>query len=399
MHNPTLLTVALSLGGLLAMIWLVGGLVLRVARAATLHWAASNATLGIAVMLLYQRGHWPDPITFFGSDVAVLLGYLVMWRGVQVFASRGTSNLEHAAVLFTAVAVLAWLRATPADPAQQAAVLLTAAVSSYAVLRAAFEAYRYLRSDFDLATSVATVLPIVLIGVLLSGRAVLRWLAPGDVPARASTQEAEFGVFLLAALLAQLSQNLSLAGLVIARLIAQIRRLSVSDALTGAANRRRLEEVLAAEMARRRRTGRPLSLLVLDIDHFKQINDAYGHAAGDQALAATAALMRRASRGGDLVARLGGEEFCVVLPETDLAGAATAAERLRSALEQEHVLFEGHRLHLRASFGVAACCGDAPESGSDLLRRADAALYRAKAAGRNRVEVAAGLPLPADPAA
>ncbi|MCM5679313.1 GGDEF domain-containing protein [Schlegelella sp. S2-27] len=392
MHNPTLLMVALSLGALLAAIWLIGGLVLKVARKATLHWAVSNAVLGGAVTLLYQRGHWHDSLAFFGSDVAVLLGYLAVRRGVQVFTSQRPSDLEHAVLLVAGIPALGWLRAMPAVPAQQAAVLLTALLSSYAMWRATQEAYHCMRQDFDRTTSIATVLPIFVIGLLLLGRAVLNWAFPsGGDAVRDATRGAEFGLFLLAAILAQMLQSLSLAGLVIARLIARIRRLSVSDVLTGAANRRRLEDVLGAEMARRRRTGRPLSLAVLDIDHFKHVNDAHGHAAGDAALAATAALMRRLSRTGDLVARLGGEEFCVVLPDTDLAGAAIAVERLRRALEQEMIVFEGKRLHLSASFGVAVC-GPREEGWSDLLKRADAALYRAKARGRNCVETA-----PAEP--
>lgn len=391
MHNPTLLMVALSLGGLLSAIWLIVGLVLKVARTATLHWAFSNAALGGAVTLLYQRGHWHDTLTFFGSDVAVLLGYLAVRRGVQVFTVQRPSDLEHAILLVAGIPVLAWLRALPAIPAQQAAVLLTALLSSYAVCRATQEAYRCMRHDFDRTSSVATVLPIFVIGLLLLGRAVLNWAFPAGDAVRDATRSAEFGLFLLAAILAQMMQSLSLAGLVIARLIARIRRLSVSDVLTGAANRRRLEEVLGTEMARRRRTGRPLSLTVLDIDHFKHVNDAHGHAAGDAALAATAALMRRMSRTGDLVARLGGEEFCVVLPDTDLGGAVIAAERLRRALEQEQIVFEGQRLHLSASFGVAVC-GPREEGWSDLLKRADAALYRAKARGRNCVETAAPEP-------
>ncbi|HZD88187.1 MAG TPA: GGDEF domain-containing protein [Gaiellaceae bacterium] len=154
------------------------------------------------------------------------------------------------------------------------------------------------------------------------------------------------------------------------------------DPLTGIANRRGLEEILAAEIARARRFEHPLGVILLDLDHFKQTNDSFGHAAGDLVLRALGRLLTSSARHGDTVARLGGEEFVVVLPETGVGGARRLAERLRREVEAQAV----RGIRTTASCGVATVvAGDTVDS---LLAAADGALYRAKELGRNRTEVA-----------
>jgi len=152
------------------------------------------------------------------------------------------------------------------------------------------------------------------------------------------------------------------------------------DALTGIANRRALEEALAAEIARARRFHHPLAVVLLDLDNFKRTNDSYGHAGGDLLLRTIARILASAARQGDTVARFGGEEFVVVLPETDLVGARRLAERLRIAIESCRV----DEMRTTASFGVATFAAD--DGILSLLAAADRALYRAKENGRNRVE-------------
>jgi diguanylate cyclase (GGDEF)-like protein len=164
-----------------------------------------------------------------------------------------------------------------------------------------------------------------------------------------------------------------------------IRQLSLTDALTGVGNRRSLDDRLAAESERAKRYGLPLSLLILDIDHFKRVNDTFGHIAGDAVLRAMGVLLRRFLRQSDSAARLGGEEFVVLMPGTTLADATAVAERMcQEIAAQERV----DPPSITASFGVAGLQGD--ESGVALLARADAALYLAKTGGRNRVVADAG---------
>jgi diguanylate cyclase (GGDEF)-like protein len=168
----------------------------------------------------------------------------------------------------------------------------------------------------------------------------------------------------------------------------RIRDTAARDPLTHLRNRRAFDEVFGTETVRFARYGRPLSLLVIDLDHFKSINDQFGHEAGDDVLCRTARIIEASIRDIDTAARFGGEEFVVLLPETDITSALDVAERIRFTVEQSDIDFKGRRIPVRASIGVSAC----PERvalPADLISSADAALYEAKAEGRNRV-VAAG---------
>jgi diguanylate cyclase (GGDEF)-like protein len=158
--------------------------------------------------------------------------------------------------------------------------------------------------------------------------------------------------------------------------------LSRQDPLTGIANRRSFDERAAIEFSRARRFGHKLSLAMLDIDHFKRINDRWGHAAGDRVLKKLCESVQSELREVDLLARIGGEEFAVLIPDTDLEGAFQLAERLRQGVMAQSLTEGEDLIRFTASFGVAAL-GPEDRSADEVLKRADVALYEAKAAGRN----------------
>jgi diguanylate cyclase (GGDEF)-like protein len=160
--------------------------------------------------------------------------------------------------------------------------------------------------------------------------------------------------------------------------------LATTDGLTALFNRRHFEELARAEWARFQRYGRPLSLLLLDIDNFKSINDRFGHDAGDLVLKAVAFICKTTKRQIDVAARIGGEEFVLLLPETDEADAETAAERLRKAIQAHTRTLPGENLEVTVSIGVAGA-SQAMSGFEALLKRADEALYEAKRTGRDRV--------------
>ena len=164
----------------------------------------------------------------------------------------------------------------------------------------------------------------------------------------------------------------------------QLKLQALTDDLTGVSNRRHFFAVAEHEVHRAVRYRRPLSVLTLDIDHFKRVNDTHGHAVGDAVIQALARLAQDRLRMTDLLARTGGEEFVVLLPETDLAGAALTAERMRAAVAVARLPTPAGELTCTISIGVAQLA--AHETLDALLSRADAALYRAKNGGRNRVE-------------
>ena len=167
---------------------------------------------------------------------------------------------------------------------------------------------------------------------------------------------------------------------------AELERLARTDPLTGLFNRRHMDALGDREIERSRRSRAPLAVMLADVDHFKRINDRYGHAVGDEVLVEMAARLQANVRGGDLVARWGGEEFCVLLADTDDQGARLAAERVRRAIAQRPFETSAGPLKVTLSLGVVAL-DDGPARLSSLLRQADAALYTAKSAGRNRVVV------------
>jgi two-component system, cell cycle response regulator len=167
-----------------------------------------------------------------------------------------------------------------------------------------------------------------------------------------------------------------------------LAKLAAFDDLTGSYNRRSLFHHLEAELSRSRRYGRSLSVLMADIDHFKKVNDQYGHLVGDQALRWVATTLQNELRSMDFLCRYGGEEFCAILPETNRPGAARAAERIRSALERHVFVTDGLSLSLTVSVGGASWTPSDDQEIPDLLARADRALLDAKRAGRNQIQIA-----------
>lgn len=168
-----------------------------------------------------------------------------------------------------------------------------------------------------------------------------------------------------------------------ARLHSLVKQQAVTDELTGLANRRRFVAQLEAEVARAERSGTPLSVVLSDIDDFKRVNDTWGHDVGDTVLRHVATVMQAATRDVDLTVRLGGEEFAILLPETDTAGARRLAERVREAIESATIESGKAAIRITASFGIA-CFPETADS-SQLLIEADRRLYDAKRAGKNRV--------------
>lgn len=169
------------------------------------------------------------------------------------------------------------------------------------------------------------------------------------------------------------------------RLNQQLEQAASRDSLTGLFNHGRFMEELTAAVRRAHRYDHDLALLMVDVDHFKRINDTYGHGAGDAVLRVVAARLAQGARDADAVGRLGGDEFGLMLPETDMAGALILAERIRASMCRPVVLPSGTSVPLTVSIGVAGACGRAVGSAAQLLHQADEALYAVKRAGRDGI--------------
>lgn len=230
------------------------------------------------------------------------------------------------------------------------------------------------------------VFALVLFGAAIG---IVAWL---DEPGRMPGLEAANAVMIMLVLLGStfiairlqhIRKRLTQQKLALTRAVEQIRHLATHDELTGLINRRRMVELMEVEWQRCARNARPLILALFDLDHFKHINDTYGHAVGDQVLQNFALTVQAALRSTDVLARWGGEEFVLMLYDTDPACALPLLERVRASVQAQETPAAGHALHVTVSVGLAV--SQAGESVQQVLDRADEALYQAKAAGRNRV--------------
>ena len=177
----------------------------------------------------------------------------------------------------------------------------------------------------------------------------------------------------------------------------RVEQLAIRDGLTGLYNRRHFNGLLTTEFARAQRYEQSLACVMLDIDHFKQFNDARGHPCGDAVLEHLAEVLQGVARQVDAVARYGGEEFVLLLPNTDMDGAQRVAERIRDAMANGPITYHGAQLYVTVSLGVATSTLPGVTSTEALIKRADDALFRAKRGGRNRVSVAPAQPEPVEP--
>jgi len=168
--------------------------------------------------------------------------------------------------------------------------------------------------------------------------------------------------------------------------VKKLRAEASTDSLTGLYNKRYFYNALLTEMDRTQRTGQPTTLVLVDLDHFKQINDRYGHVVGDKVLAHIAEILHNSLRKLDIPCRYGGEEFAVLLPSTPLLVAVQVTERLRQQISQREFASEGDRLAITASFGVDTFLAKSQETAEDFVARVDKQLYQAKHNGRNCVQ-------------
>lgn len=226
--------------------------------------------------------------------------------------------------------------------------------------------------------------------ILRSIRALLRTsehIRQGDLTARTGLRNSRDEISQIGHAFDEMAQALQDRDANLGQALHELREQASTDALTGLYNRRHFREVLQRELARSKRNGASIALVMVDIDYFKKINDTHGHGAGDLVLREMGALLKENTRAGDTACRFGGEEFALILPESDREGARLKAEALRKAFSELDLAYDGRELgRLTASFGIALFPDHADEPDM-LLHAADEALYAAKGAGRNRVMI------------
>ncbi|TAN24390.1 MAG: GGDEF domain-containing protein [Acidobacteria bacterium] len=338
------------------------------------------AAVAVALLLVTLRADGPEPATVYGARALVLLGAVLLTHGLSEFTHSGNSVLHWGLGL---VVVFCAAEGFLLAVNMQAAMQVFAIFFIGQLLVGVFLLLAHTEPlESTAGRGVAALLGVVML--LFAVRAIFGPLRGVPfIPTEAFRPNSTAVVGLIIFLIATACMAFGFVWMATARLRLQLEQQVRTDALTGLLNRRGLEIEAQRALSASRRLQTPLAVVALDLDHFKGLNDHFGHAAGDAALAGAAQLLAQCLRRSDLLARLGGEEFVAVLPARDAARAGLVAERLRSQLEALRIDFEGASISVTASFGVTMAT--AADSWPSLLQRADAALYEAKRTGRNRI--------------
>ena len=358
-------------------IWALGASMLGTARGAVSHWVAWSLLSSITWFILAARLDSPP---LLGILIGVI-GVMCLQRGIRLFIDREpTYRLQLA--LLVAIVVAFFLQLNFGVRPLQATVNF--GVLAWLYLSIAHDLYTHARSHRGIRWPFLLCLPLLLGCTAYGSRAVRALVEPESVLTEMTTNSALNLGSALAFVVLVLALHATLMALVVARLTGELRRMSRHDSLTGLLNRRAMEELLFAQLQRSVRGREPFAVMMLDLDHFKRVNDHYGHAVGDQALKHVAKLLRGSVREVDSLARFGGEEFVVLMPGASLVEAKPIAERLRERLCATPLLAADTTVALSISIGIAQWQGGG-EDLSQLLVRADTALFQAKDQGRNRV--------------
>lgn len=348
------------------------------------HWSLGQALLVLAALLFGARAILPEAVALLGANAAALAGIGLTMTGTRLFYGQSPGwRLFFPAWLCGVAGMAWWLLVTPYFEAR--VLIFSCTVSLFygaQVLLIVRHGERHVSSYF-FGLLMALQLALMLVRgamALLYGAAVV------DLRGNGSLASLYLGMANFMALL--LTVGFMMAAM--RRLQTILEQRSTLDPLTQVLNRRGFAAAYAQEQARQRRAARPMTLMCFDLDHFKLVNDRFGHATGDRVLVRVAREIRHALRESDHVARFGGEEFVALLPDTvperGPERALQVAERIRAALRREH----GESLPPHTvSIGIA-CQQSAQETLESVLARADAALFRAKANGRDRIELSEG---------
>lgn len=388
---------------LVAVAWILCGWLVAPSRRVAAHGVAAALAGAANAVLVGQRIHLDAWLTHAVAGASLLASMVLMRRAMQVFSAIRPTDVEHVVLVLLLLAMLLPLGGSVED--QPRRVMLLAASQCWVVARMLLEQRKAVLREFGRRTAAALAACGAGAVLLLATRLLMAALFPQALGGATALLTPLTALMALAILAIGLMQHGAVGYLVLRRLVADLAHLSRHDPLTGALNRRAMDDAVRTECDRAFRGGAPFSLLLLDLDHFKQVNDRLGHAVGDDTLRQVAEVLQRELRATDALSRYGGEEFCVLLRLTGEAGAEVLARRLCDAVRAAGLpggTADGSPSAMTVSVGVAHLSAesvppdavepprrlDAQALQAAMLLAADRAMYRAKAQGRNRIELA-----------
>ena len=380
MHSPTLIILLVILLGIMALSQIAACILSQRMRTPLLYWAGANLFALLSALNLLMRTGQPGLIEILTAQASQFLIAYLMLMGTRCFAGLKPWPLRYAIAL-TLIHVGIAASSTLLVP--NAALRITASsliIGTLLVLCARTIARGPIR-EFPARYFFAAACGLHALFVF--ARVIVVNRSP-ELAVELTQSTTVPPTMVLEALIFLVTTAISTLMLVNETVTTELRRLADIDHLTATFNRRSFLSLLNKAIGTAERTNAPLSVLVIDLDHFKEINDSYGHRIGDEALAHFATMASACLRNEDILGRIGGEEFAVFLPNAGMTDAHAIAERLRQHLLAEPLPAPNQSIPLTASIGVAQY--HPQESIESLLQRADKAMYQAKASGRNRVE-------------
>lgn len=380
LHLPTLIKAMLMMAVTLLLV--VGTLSWRTPGEGLRAFTTGLALLVISFSMIGLRGRLPDATLFSLANVTVPAGFAMFNVALHQFLRRPMLRVFVWGPAVVALALQPWLHGNPTER--------VIVISSLLAFQCATAITLLLRHGRD-AVGIGRPMLAVNYGVILA-MLLYRIVAAGATSSGAQSPERLLQLQSVSFVIACMTMTvLSLAFVIMTKEAADERNriLATRDELTGLDNRRTLQERLEQHAALAQRSGLPLTAMILDIDHFKSINDRFGHLSGDEAIRTVATKMRETLRRQDVIGRMGGEEFLIVLPATGIKAAREIAERLRAGIEATGATaVDGRPVHITVSVGISEFDPQAGIGIETLIRRADEAMYQAKTQGRNRVVAA-----------
>lgn len=376
-----LLVFIMLLTGISALAWLVLSRLMRIAPGASLRFSVANFLLLLGIAALYQREPASHLVYWQGADLLALLAFVALKAGFfALFKRPGTIKWDLCLLLLWLIAALQ----VTETHREHSLGLLFSAVAFISLGSSTTILYKASAQSFKKHYALAVASPLAGISLLFLLRFISSIVEPAATESTVHHGKAQlYWAYLIFVLLV----NITMFGSTLVRLVAKIRYLADRDQLTGLYNRLALDRKLLALQRLQLRHQQPFAVLLMDLDHFKQINDNHGHLAGDKVLQHASNLIQQHIRREDIAGRFGGEEFLILLPMATLAQAEQVANKLVEVLRQNPVKWRDHDIVLTTSIGIAVASAVANFLGSEsVLHQADQALYRAKAAGRDRVE-------------